>query len=286
MTESRASGRTEQAKAGMEGTPSFETYGGSAPENYERYFVPAIGAPLAAPLVDLASLQPGDRVLDVACGTGVVARFAAERVGPRGSVSGLDVNPGMLAAARAATPRDVEIDWHEGSAEAIPLPDGAFDVALCQMGLQFFPDRPAALREMRRVLAHGGRLALNVPGPTPRVLAVLAEGLSRHLSADLASFVDVVFSLHDPRELEDLLEDAGFGDVSVDSSTRMLRLPPPAEFLWQYVRSTPLAAAVAEVDDERRDALQRDVVSKWDAFIEDGALTLRVDVTQATAWKR
>ncbi|MBW3660783.1 MAG: methyltransferase domain-containing protein [Gemmatimonadetes bacterium] len=286
MSERRATGRTERSKAGTAGTPSFETYGGSAPENYERYFVPAIGAPLAAPLVDLASLQSSDRVLDVACGTGVVARLAAERVGPTGSVSGLDVNPGMLAAARAATPRDIEIDWHESSADAIPLPDGAYDVVLCQMGLQFFPDKRAALREMRRVLAPGGRLALNVPGPTPRVLTILAEGLARHLSPELANFVNVVFSLHEPRELEELLEDAGFGDVSIDSSTRTLRLPAPAEFLWQYVCSTPLAAAVAKVDDERRAALQRDVVSEWDAFTEDGRLTLQVGVAQATAWNR
>src|SRR5215207_11707155 len=124
---------------------SFEAYGGSAPENYERYFVPVIGAPLATDLVDVAALRPGERVLDVACGTGVVARLAAERVEATGTVAGIDLNPGMLAVARSVTPPGMVIEWHQSSAEAMPLPDEAFDVVLCQLGLQFVPDKLAAL---------------------------------------------------------------------------------------------------------------------------------------------
>jgi ubiquinone/menaquinone biosynthesis C-methylase UbiE len=113
---------------------SFETYGGNAAENYERYFVATIGAPLAADLVDLAALSNGERVVDIACGTGVVTRLAAERVGADGTVAGVDINPGMLAVARAAA-SDPTIEWQEASAEALALPDDAYDVALCQMGL-------------------------------------------------------------------------------------------------------------------------------------------------------
>ena len=126
--------------------PSFENYSGTAPDNYERYFVPAIGAPLAAELVDVAALRPGERVLDVACGTGIVTRFAAERVGADGAVAGVDINPGMLGVARSAARPELGIDWHEASAEALPFEDETFDVVLCQMGLQFFPGqarRPA-----------------------------------------------------------------------------------------------------------------------------------------------
>jgi SAM-dependent methyltransferase len=140
--------------------PSFEAYGGSAPENYERYSVPAIGAPLAVDLVEVAALGDGDRVLDVASGTGIVPRLAAARVGPGGTVSGLDINSGMLAVARSATPQGLAIDWHDASAEAMPL---ATNAVLCQMALQFFPDKVAALREMRRVLSPGGRLVVNLP---------------------------------------------------------------------------------------------------------------------------
>ena len=255
---------------------SFKHFGGSAPENYEQFFVPVLAAPLATELIDIAALGLGERVLDVACGTGVVARLAAERVGATGTVAGIDLNPGMLAVARSVTPPSMVVEWHQSSAEAIPLPDEAFDVVLCQMGLQFVADKLAALREMQRVLAPGGRLIINVVGPKPRVFAILAE---------LSAFVDLVFSLHDTGELQHLISGAGFREVAIHSDTQTLRLPAPEEFLWQYVLSTPLANAVAEVDNERRYALERDVVAKWEAFVEDGALTLQVGLVVATARK-
>ena len=176
---------------------SFETYHGSAPENYEKYFVPIIGRPLAADLVDVAAPRPGERALDVACGTGVVARIAAERVGTAGTIAAIDINPGMLAVARATTPATVAVDWQQASAERLPFPDESFDVALCSLGLPFFPERAAALREMRRVLVPGGRIAFNVPGPAPRVFTVLEEALARHAGDEAAAFVRLVFSLHD-----------------------------------------------------------------------------------------
>src|SRR5689334_8372947 len=143
---------------------------GSAPELYQRYLVPAVTGQWAADLVERAALQPGERVLDVACGTGVVARLAAARVGPSGRVAALDLNPGMLAVARTLPGEPGEgaaavIEWYEDSALALPFPEASFEVAFCQLGLQFFPDRPQALQEMRRVLVSGGRLALSVFGP-------------------------------------------------------------------------------------------------------------------------
>lgn len=262
-----------------------KAYGGNLPANYERFFVPAIGAPLATDLVRLAALRPDERVLDVACGTGVVARLASQQVGATGKVAGLDVNPGMLAVARSATPPEMAIEWHEASAEAMPLPDAAFDVVLCQMGLQFMPDKSAALREMQRVLVPGGRLLLNVPGPTPRLFTILGEALGRHIGAEAVEFVNGIFSLHDAAEIESFISGAGFQDVSVQSDTKQLRLPAPAEFLWQYVHSTPLAGIVAQADDDRRESLERDVVAKWQEFVEDGALALEVRVVVATARK-
>ena len=175
-------------------TPSFHTYGGTAPENYERYFVPAIGLPLATELVETAHLAPGERVLDMACGTGVVARVAAEQIGPAGHVTALDVNPGMLAVARSVS-RPAGIEWREGIAEDTQLPERTYDAALCQMGLQFFADRGAAVGELFRVLAPGGRLVANVPGPMPPVFRVLQRGIRDHVSPEVAEFMSVVFSL-------------------------------------------------------------------------------------------
>jgi len=262
-----------------------KAYGGNPPANYERFFVPAIGAPLATDLIRLAALRPGERVLDVACGTGIVARLASQQVGDTGTVAGLDVNPGMLAVARSATPPGIRIEWHAASAEAMPLPDASFDVVLCQMGLQFVPDKHAALREMWRLLVRGGRLILNVPGPTPRLFTIMGEALAHHIGAEAAGFVDHVFSLHDTAEIQNLVSGAGFHDVSVQSETKPLRLPVPEAFLWQYVHSTPLAGAVAQVDDERRGSLERDVVAKWQEFVKDRALEVQVRIVVATARK-
>jgi hypothetical protein len=113
----------------------------------------------------------------------------------------------------------------------------------------------------------------------------LAKALAHHIKPEISAFVDLVFSLHDTVELQYLISGAGFREVAIQSDTQTLRLPAPEEFLWQYVLSTPLANAVAQVDDERRYALERDVVAKWQAFVEDGALTLQVGIVVATARK-
>jgi ubiquinone/menaquinone biosynthesis C-methylase UbiE len=279
--------KSEIHQGGQEGTAiSFRNYGASAPENYERYFVPAIGLQFASDLLEVAALRPGERVLDVACGTGVATRLAVKHVGPGGRIAGLDVNPGMLAVARSVTPPDASIEWYEGTAESIPLPDGSFDAVLCSLGMQFVPDKPAALREMHRVLAPGGRVVMNGVGPTPPSLAILGRALAEHLNPQAGGFVEQVFSLHDQRELEALVTAAGFHKVAVEPDGTRIALPSPVDFLWQYVYSTPLVGALQQVDDERRLALERDVLAGWQQFVEDGALILEVDVVTVTGRKR
>jgi ubiquinone/menaquinone biosynthesis C-methylase UbiE len=120
---------------------SYRQYSGTAAENYERFFVPAIARPVADDLVSAARLRSGEQVLDVACGTGIIARLAAEKVGPDGSVVGVDGAPDMIEVARsAALPVGIEVDWRQGDAASLPLPDGSFDVVLCQMALMLFQD--------------------------------------------------------------------------------------------------------------------------------------------------
>lgn len=126
----------------MLGEQSGFQLGGNAAELYERYAVRYFIGPWAPELVDIASLKAGERVLDLACGTGVVARLAAAKVGPSGKVTGLDLNAGMLAVGRSLPlAYGASITWVEGSAMATGLPDASFDVVLCQQGFQFFPDR-------------------------------------------------------------------------------------------------------------------------------------------------
>ena len=261
-------------------SPSFEGYGGAAPSNYERYFVPAVAAPLAGDLVDAASLTPGERVLDLACGTGVVARVAAKRLGTA-TVEAADVNPGMIDVARSiqASPA---ISWHRASAEALPFADGDFDTVLCQMGLQFFSDKLLALSEARRVLRAGGRFLATVPSPIPSLYTILAKRLERHGQQCAAEFVHQVFSLGD-RQLEELLNRAGFVDVSVTATDRVLRLPAPDDFLWQYVTSTPLGAVFANLDHKERHEFARDVVEEWGLFVKQGSLVLDLRLVLASA---
>lgn len=246
-----------------------KTYGGSAPEIYERCFVPSIGLPLAKDLVARAALREGDRVLDVACGTGVVSRLAAAAVGRSGSVSGADVNPAMLQQAKLVS-SDIQppIAWYETSAEAMPFPDASFDVVTCQLALMFMTDRVAALREMRRVLVPGGRAFISVPQPSA-FFEVMHDGIERHVGAEAASFVRLVFSLNDPNELERLLHHAEFGDVNVQSVSTELRLPPAGEFLWQYIQCTPIGAPIMAMDEGRRAALHHDVVEGWQRWSEE-----------------
>src|SRR6516162_2493896 len=125
---------------------------GTGPESYERHNVVAFMG-TSRELVALAALRSGERVLDVACGTGVLARLAANAVGPTGNVARADLNEGMLSIARAKAGQEgLPIEWRVCDAAALSFPDGAFDVALCQWGLEFIPDRPRALRQIARVL--------------------------------------------------------------------------------------------------------------------------------------
>ncbi|WGS21754.1 MULTISPECIES: methyltransferase domain-containing protein [unclassified Bradyrhizobium] len=188
-------------------------------EMYERWLVDPLFRPWAEAILAQVGLSPGDRILDVACGTGVVARVARERLGDAGHVVGVDVSPDMLAVARAVAPR---IDWREGNATALSLRDGEqFEIVVCQQGLQFFPDKPAAAAQMRRALAKGGRLAIATwrsddEIPFVRELRRVAE---RHVGA----IVDQRHGFGDAAPLEVLLRDAGFREVRLRTMSRTVR---------------------------------------------------------------
>ena len=139
-------------------------------EGYESYMVPTLFAPCARILIQAANPKPGERVLDVGCGTGIVAREVASRLGATGAVTAVDLSANMLAVARAAASREgLTIEWREGNAEQLRFHDGAFDLVLCQFALMFVADKAAALAELRRVVT-----------PSGRVLISVWQGLDRH----------------------------------------------------------------------------------------------------------
>ena len=214
---------------------------GTAPEIYAEHLVPAVFAPWAPVLLDAAAVGIGHTVLDVACGTGVVA--AAERVGPAGAVTGVDINPGMIAVAA----RTQGVRWAQADAARLPFPDGGFDRVLCQAGLQFVPDRLGALREMRRVLRPGGRVALLVWRALHHSsgFAALADALQAVVGPDAAAVIRAPFVFgDDPRPLTSLLESAGFGEVDVQVRVSVVRFGSIEAFVRCQRAGSPLAAHV------------------------------------------
>lgn len=242
-------------------TPNHWQLSENAAERYERVLVPAIFSPWAADLLALADLRQGERVLDVACGTGVVARLAAQHVGVTGHVTGLDLNRGMLEVARTLPilPGAAAVAWTEGSAEAMRLPDASFDVVLCQQGVQFFPDRPLALREMSRVLVPGGRALASVwEGPTPYTTAMW-NAVERHVGPDAAASLRKGRLTEDPEALRQLMMQAGFRDAKIRKRTRTARLSDVADFVLKHLAATPVSGAVEALSDSVRRALAEDV---------------------------
>ena len=146
---------------------------GDAPTAYTRYAYHIL-APWTDDLITQGSCKTGDRVLDIACGTGIVASRVNLVSKAECKIVGIDINEGMLNMAR----KNTAIEWHLGSATELPFSDGSFDVVLCQQGLQYFPDRPAAMREMARVLVPGGRVPLNVWGAFDRQVFYVALSMA------------------------------------------------------------------------------------------------------------
>jgi SAM-dependent methyltransferase len=184
-----------------------------AANQYEALYGP-ISAQYAAKAADIAQIQNGQRVLDVACGTGILTREVASRSGSNGYVVGIDPNPGMLAVARQLAPA---IEWHQGSAESLPFPDQSFDLVVSNFGLMFFTDRQRAIREMLRVLVPGGHLTVTVWDALKNVpaYALEVELLERHGRKDAADAVRAPFVLGDRLELTTLFESAGADSVNV-----------------------------------------------------------------------
>jgi SAM-dependent methyltransferase len=267
---------------------SYRNFTGTGAENYQRYFVPAIATPVSADLLRTADLQPGERVLDVACGTRT-DRPPGRRAGrnDRGGDGGRRrIAPDMIDVAKAApSASGSPIDWHVGDATSLQLPDDSYDAILCQLGLMFMEDRPAALAEMRRVLAPGGRIVVNTPGSIQPTFELMEQAIVEHIGPELGGFVRAVFSMHDPDAVATLLRNAGLDDVSSTVSTATFRLPPAAEFLWQYINMTPMGPFVAQAPEAAQSAMERQVVDRWQSYVVGGATLVDQPMVIATGRK-
>jgi SAM-dependent methyltransferase len=218
-------------------------------EVYDEVFVPRLFVPWARLLLDKLELQPGEAVLDVACGPGSATRLAAEAVGPGGRVTGLDLSPAMLAIARTkpVEPGAAPIEYEEAPADRLPVADSGFDVALCQQGLQFFPDRDAALAEMRRALRPDGRVGIAVWTEIEEspLFAALARSIRDVAGEELADrYRDGPWGLTSAARLQELVEGAGFGDVQVTREVLPMVLDGGASQLASTLAASGVAAEI------------------------------------------
>ena len=243
-------------------------------ELYETKFVPALFADWAPHVVATADVSRGQSVLDVACGTGIVARTALPRVGTEGRVVGVDLNPAMLTVAERVCPG---IELHTGDVAALPFEDDTFDAVLCQMALMFFPDPVAAAREMRRVARPGGTVVIMVPSsleaqPAYRPLVDLA---AQHAGPEAVAMLSAYWTCGDLDELLDTHDRAGLEVVSTRTRMGTARFGSIDEFVAVEVESTPVRERLT---DDEYDALRREANDVLGGFTDaDGAARIPIE---------
>lgn len=259
---------------------------GNGAEAYERYLVPALFTPWAIDLLARVALQPRERVLDVACGTGIVARLAAQQVGASGRVTGVDYNTGMLTEARTqAVKLGAIVDWLEGDVGALPFGAATFDVVLCQQSLQFFSDQARAVQEVKRVLTPGGRFALNVSRALQYnpYIRVLADALERHVGPEAGSAMRAPCGFGDAEVLRGLLTRAKLRDIRIHIVILTIRHPSLTTFISGQLAATPIAARVAALDVNARNALLDDIRAALGPYTDDEGLAVPYEIHVAVA---
>jgi ubiquinone/menaquinone biosynthesis C-methylase UbiE len=243
---------------------------GEGPHEYQGFLVPGMFTPFAERLVADLEIAPGSAVLDVACGTGVASRLAARAAGPNGTVTGVDIGPAMLAVARSqpAEPGSAPIAYLEGSALELPLADSSFDYAICHHGFQFFPDRRAAIRELRRVLRPGGRVAVACwtgLDETPPFRAI-RDSLHLHVSEEAGQMMNSPFALP-ATELTALLESAGFTNVRVERVELTASFPAVPDFGARAIAAGPIAAVFNQAPASAREAVAATVTEAVNPYV-------------------
>ena len=242
-------------------------------ERYQRILTPMILGPFARALVDFAALRQRERVLDVGCGTGAAARYAAEAVGNWGEVVGIDVNASMLEVARSlpAVP-GAPIAWHEASATHLPLNDNSVDVVLCAQVLQFLPQKQLGLAEMRRVLRGNGRIALSLwcnIDENP-YFAALVAAIERHIGSETASGLRAAFALTATDKISASLMEAGVRQV--ENAITQLDLPfaDLTGFVPRHISATPMAAGFQHAPEAKRRAVIQEVTAELKHYQRNG----------------
>jgi ubiquinone/menaquinone biosynthesis C-methylase UbiE len=256
---------------------------GSFAEHYDRLLVPAMFGPLAEAVAGAVEAAPGDRALDVACGTGALTRLLGERVMPGGEVIGLDMAEDMLEVARAHGGGSAYV---QGAADALPFEDGRFTVVTCQQGLQFTDHPTAALREFARVLAPGGRIGVACWSELEQDAGflALAEAADEYLGAEVGRMVRAPFRLADPADLRGRFEAAGIGDVVIEIERVAARVPvPPGRFADAVMGAGPAGVTYAAAPAAAREAFAADVARRLQGHANADAVAFEMPSLIAVA---
>jgi ubiquinone/menaquinone biosynthesis C-methylase UbiE len=245
---------------------------GTIPENYDRYLGPIFFHQYADDLVARVPVTPGMRVLEVACGTGIVTQRLLERLGERGSLVATDLNEAMIAHGRARLDAQPGVvDWRPADATKLPFPDRSFDAVVCQFGLMFFPDKAAGVREAWRVLKPGGAYLFNVWDAIAHnpIARITHETVASFFTTDPPSFYAVPFGFHDLQTILALLTQAGFGQIEWAHVDKTGTSPSAADAAKGLIEGNPILAAIMERRPEALSAIKSAVASAVAAQLGD-----------------
>lgn len=241
---------------------------GDAAQRYEQGTIPTTMKFHTEAVFEKVPLHAGERVLEVACGTGIVSRIAVERFPNIDSIVGVDLNPNMLDIARVHTPATtIPVEWRQGDICALPFPDASFDVALCQQGLQYVSDKIAALREMKRVLVPGGRLIFTVWCTPHRPSAALADALRHRVNTEAATSCLAPFAWGDADTIRKSVADAEFCEIKVEVVESMSRMSSSSDAVRSYIEAIAARSPFAQEIAEALSVLEQDISATLQPYL-------------------
>lgn len=261
---------------------------GDGPEAYEKYIVPAFSGAWAQDIVQRAALRGGDRILDVGCGTGIVSRHAYKSLGESSHITGVDVNEMVIKKAREiCLPNDIPIEWKQCNVETLPFSDAAFNVVLCQQGLQYFPDQSRALTEINRVLVSEGRIVFSVWRSLEYFpfYSALHRALEQYVSEEAASILSSAFTLGDSIQLRGLFESAGFKNIDICLMIKQMRYSSLEDFLVGGFAASPFANDILALEKSKREKMFQMIQNSISNYIDDHGLAAPMECYVASAIK-